>query len=150
MHETLNWASEPAYVRVFLLVLVIVAGIFIVRLLNLVRRLVGIGHQAESRSQYLWELCDADVKSIKGMAVLTTLLSLVVLTHGAFPTWSYEFNNSKITGDMALIYAGEELLARLTLGLLLSAILYGASSFLEGVMLRRRAYWKYNNGKEEK
>ena len=38
---------------------------------------------------------------MKRLLLLTLLVSCLVVVYGAFPTWTYEFNDSKTTGMMA-------------------------------------------------
>ena len=72
---------------------------------------------AENRFLYPWEVCTAEVKSTKRLAVLTLLLSFLVVSYGAFSTFSKAFNNTNITGTQALIKTGFRLLDRLAYGL---------------------------------
>jgi hypothetical protein len=74
-------------------------------------------------------------------------MSFLILGLGFVPAWSDEFENANITGIQALYMAIPELLARLTLGVSVCTILYGAASFLEGVLERRKAHWSYVIGK---
>jgi hypothetical protein len=97
---------------------------------------------AECEFSVLSEACDADIASINRLVTLTLYLSLLVVVYGAFPTWADEFNNSKVTGNMALHSAVEKLFARFTLGLSTSILLYAASSFFVGNLARRRIKWK--------
>ncbi len=98
---------------------------------------------ADTEFVFLWEQCYADIKSMKRLASFTLLLSILLFVYGAFPTWSYEFNNANITGSAALFKASIILLRRLLLGMGACTVVYGISSFLEIVALRRMALWKY-------
>ncbi len=98
---------------------------------------------ADTEFVFLWEQCYADIKSMKRLASFTLLLSILLFVYGAFPTWSYEFNNANITGSAALVEASIILLKRLSLGVGACTAVYGVSSFLEIVALRRMALWKY-------
>jgi hypothetical protein len=100
-------------------------------------------HAAENRFAYLWEGYYAEVRSTKSLAVLTLLLSLLVVSYGAHATFLYEFNNRNITGMQALVYAGFRLLDRLARGLLVSTALYGVAIFFEGALIRRRRRWNH-------
>jgi hypothetical protein len=102
-----------------------------------------LAHAAENRFAYLWEGYYAEVRSTKSLAVLTLLLSLLVVSYGAHPTFLYELNNRNITGMQALVYAAFRLLDRFARGLLVCTALYGAAIFFEGVLLQRRRRWNH-------
>jgi hypothetical protein len=100
-------------------------------------------HAAENKFAYLWEGYSAEVRSTKSLAVLTLLLSLLVVSYGAYATYLYEFHNRNITGGQALVYAAFRLLDRFARGLLVCTALYGAAIFFEGVLLQRRRRWNH-------
>jgi len=100
-------------------------------------------HAAENKFAYLWEGYYAEVRSTKSLAVLTLLLSLLVVSYGAYATYLYEFHNRNITGAQALVYAAFRLLDRFARGLLVCTALYGAAIFFEGVLLQRRRRWNH-------
>jgi hypothetical protein len=97
---------------------------------------------AENRFLYLWEVCSAEVKSTKRLAVLTLLLSFLVVSYGAFSTFSETYNSANITGTQALIKTGFRLLDRLAHGLLVCTALYGTAILFEGALMRRRNSWR--------
>lgn len=102
---------------------------------------------AARKFSYLWEMCYVRVQSIKRLVSLTLLVSFLILVYGFVPAWGNEFENANVTGMHALFNAIPELLARLALGLFSCAALYGAASFFEGVLARRKAYWTYVSDK---
>ena len=98
---------------------------------------------ADFKFQYLWEGCRDDVALIRRLALLTLLLSLLIIVYGTFPTWGDEFNNASITGYVALFRTVSQLLERLALGLAASVILYAISICFERVAMHRRTLWTY-------
>jgi hypothetical protein len=92
-------------------------------------------------------MCHTRIKSIKRLVLLTLLMSFLIMGLGFVPAWSNEFENANVTGIQALYMAIPELLARLTLGVSVCTVLYGAASFFEGVLERRKAHWNYVVGK---
>jgi hypothetical protein len=97
---------------------------------------------AEREFSILYEMCDADVASINRSATLTFYLSLLVIVYGAFPTWTFEYTTSTLTGTAAWHKATEILLARLTLGLTMTTLVYAVSSFFAGALSRRKIKWR--------
>lgn len=98
---------------------------------------------ANVKFQYLWELSEAGVASIEQIVRLTLLLTLLVSTFGAYPTWSSAFENNNITGMAALFVAGDLLLARISLGLGVGSLIYVLSVLLRRVLSNRMAKWKF-------
>jgi hypothetical protein len=97
---------------------------------------------ARSRFLYLWELCCAEVGSIKRLLLLTLLLSSVVVLGDIQMTFTDAFEN-RTTGVVALFMAIAELLRRFSLGLFVCTIFFAISGFLEGTLVRRRIHWNY-------
>ena len=98
---------------------------------------------AESKFQYLWEVCDAKIETIRRLAVLTFLLSFLTVIYGAYPTFNAEFGSGNITGSLALYNSMNALLYRFALGLCIGAVLYGLFTLFKGAIERRRTRWKY-------
>jgi hypothetical protein len=96
----------------------------------------------DCRVRYLCEKGNVDIVTIRRLASLTLLLSFLSVVYGAFPTWSNEFNNANIPGNLALVNAAFLSFARLSLGMTVSAVLYAISSFFERVLMNRGASWK--------
>jgi hypothetical protein len=98
---------------------------------------------AESRFQYLWERCSADVVSTRRASVFACAMSVVMVAYGASPVYHGYHNNSKLTGYYCLFLTAEQLLGTLGFGLLLSAVLYLASGVFERTLAERMTSWKY-------
>jgi hypothetical protein len=98
---------------------------------------------AESRFLYLWERCYADVESTKRASLLTFLLSLATVAHGATSTYFGICEDSNLTQVVCLYQTLDQLLVTLALGLSLCAVLYLVSSFFERKLSDRRTCWKY-------
>lgn len=98
----------------------------------------------EVESEFLTrlEVCEADLASMRRLVPLTIGLSIFVVVYGAFPTWTDEFNNSRLTGNVAACMASERLFARFAIGLGVSIFIYTAYSFFTGTLSRRRIHWK--------
>lgn len=94
---------------------------------------------AESRFLYLWENCYADVESAKRASLLSFLLSVIMVSYAAFPTYSrYVLNKSAQP-----LLATEHLLLLFTLGCSCCAVLYFASSVFERKLTKRKTCWTY-------
>ena len=98
---------------------------------------------AESKFQYLWQICDVKIETIRRLAVLTFLLSFLTVIYGAYPTFNAEFGSGNITGSLALYKSVNALLYRLSLGLCTVAVLYGLFTLFKGAVERRRTRWNY-------
>lgn len=128
-----GWTSQPTHVRLFFLYLFVVLCICLVRSVRIAKYL-----SAKSPSDKSVErsLLDADV--VGRFSVLTLLVSVLMCTYGAYPTWQSHFNNNKVTGSEAWTQTIVELLWRLSLGLLVSTILFATSSYLKSKLTKRK------------
>jgi hypothetical protein len=98
---------------------------------------------AHAEFLYLWDMCHANVESLKRLVILILLFSFFVVAYGAFPTWTEMFDNANIAGTIALFRAIDALLARLALGLGVCAILYAIYGLFTGILMRRKASWEH-------
>jgi hypothetical protein len=98
---------------------------------------------ADTKFRYLWQLGSVDVAFMKKLVRLTLLLSLLLVVYGAFPTWSEEFNDHNVTGTVALHRAAGDLLARVTIGVTVSVLIYMVSILFDGSLRRRKTRWRY-------
>jgi hypothetical protein len=88
------------------------------------------------------EMTCAKLASIKRMAILTALVSLLTIVSGAYPTWEAAYDNSNISGAVALFHAGDVLLNRVALGLSVCTLMYAVHSFFAGLLAGRKLNWK--------
>jgi len=121
-----QWASQPTHARLFFFYLVVVLGVAIVRSIRITRYL---SSKSQRKDRSGLEVCCIDAGMIGRLATLTLLVSVLVCTYGAYPTWADHFNNGKVTGQRALLEALAELLERFSRGILVSTVLFGASIF---------------------
>jgi hypothetical protein len=98
---------------------------------------------AERKFQYLWEMCHANIETIRRLAFLTFLLSFLTVIYGAYPTFTAEFGSGSITGKLALYNSMNALLYRLALGLCVGVVLYALFTLFKGAIERRRIRWNY-------
>ncbi len=98
---------------------------------------------AENKFQYLWEDCYAEVGSARRAIGLTALLTLLMMTSGAFRLYFGCFNNSRTTGLYCIMQTCQDLLDLLSLGLFLSALLCLFSNVLARKLAKRKASWTY-------
>ncbi len=98
--------------------------------------------ESEIRFAYLVATCSAEVRSLRKLAVLTLIISLLETTWGLVNDLAYiaEYNSTVWSGIRAL----SENLTPLAVGLFLCAVLYAAYAFYEGVLQRRKAKWQYH------
>ncbi|HLJ87637.1 MAG TPA: hypothetical protein VKZ53_12505 [Candidatus Angelobacter sp.] len=99
--------------------------------------------ETEIKFLYLWEGCHIDVISIKSLALLTLLLSLLLVPYGGFQTFKQIFSERTISGQWALIQTTSVLFDRVALGMITCAIFYAIAIFFERLIMRRRAQWQY-------
>jgi hypothetical protein len=102
----------------------------------------GMLQLADAKFNYLWSMSHARVIATKGLVHLTLLVSLMVTCYGAYPAFEFEFNDTNVTGSVALVTATQIVLARLTLGLTVCIALCGVYLFVEGRLSRRQADWR--------
>jgi hypothetical protein len=94
---------------------------------------------ADTKFQYLWEGCYADVSSARRFSLLSFMLTVVMIGYITFPTLSsYQFDKSACA-----ICATEHLLLLFALGCSCCALLYFASSFFERALALRKIRWNY-------
>lgn len=129
------WTSEPTHVRLFFVYLVVVLCICLALSLRIARRLFADSPH-DQRISFDLALLDADC--VRSLSVFTLLLSGLVCTYGAYPTWQSHFNNSKVTGSEAWFQTVVQLLRRVSIGLLVSTILFGTSSYFKSKLARRK------------
>ena len=138
----LTWAEQQPHARVFVFYLLGVTCFALIRSIQLARRLYAKTNipssPADSRTLKLFATCEADIASIKRLVPLTLGISLLVVIYGAFPTWNDEYSTSRMTGYQAGTRALELLLARFSLGLFVSILLYSLASFFQAIVARRR------------
>ena len=91
---------------------------------------------------FLWDECWITVASLKDLAGLTFVASILFFSWGA-ATDLREVSYSKITGIGAFSGGCAELLGQSALGVGLSLVLYATSGFLEGRLMKRKAVWNY-------
>jgi hypothetical protein len=113
-----------------------------VRSIQLARRLYSKDTSGSSfknsQTLKLFATCDADIASIRRLVPLTLGISLLVLIGGAFSTWNDESANPHLNAIQAGYRALEELLARFSLGLFVSILLFALASFFQAVVARRK------------
>ena len=138
----LNWVEQQPHARLFVFYLFAVTCFAVIRSIQLARRLYPkdkISSSFEdSRTPKLFAICEADIASIRRLVPLTLGISLLVVIYGAFPTWNDEYSTSRMTGYQAGTRALELLLARFSLGLFVSILLYSLASFFQAIVARRR------------
>jgi hypothetical protein len=98
--------------------------------------------QADARFLYVWEICSAKVKSMKRLAILTFLISVLVSTALLLRDIA-EIGFEKYIGIGYCAGIMEEVLLTFCSGLCICAILYAAYSFYEGGLARRKISWNY-------
>ena len=98
-----------------------------------------ISDNARARFDYLWDRSAARVAAMKNLATLTLILCALVLSHDLMNVLprlqTAPFVDLDVAGGPA------EMLVPVILGLAVSAVLYGLSSFYFGALARRRAEW---------
>ncbi|MBI3474581.1 MAG: hypothetical protein HY010_02530 [Acidobacteria bacterium] len=160
MQET-NVAWDPIIVdrqmpwqnKLFVLYLLLVLGISIIRSVGMARQLWLGGLLSKSKKPpdasflYAYEMCASKAVGIKRMAVLTLILAFVMLTDGVTNilvgiAQEKQFWLAAAAGGLA------EVGVMVTLGLLVGAVLYGLSSWCEGILARRRALWVYSRSND--
>jgi len=104
---------------------------------------LGSLRMAEGKFLYLWEKCHMDVESTRRASLLTLLVTIVMVTYGAFPTYYGWFNNSNLPGSYCLLTAAKQLFGLLAFGISACGMLYGVSSFFERTLADRKACWTY-------
>ncbi len=104
--------------------------------------LLRLMEQAEFKFLYSWEMCSTKVESIKRLAVLTSLLSVLLLVCRATTILAY-ITAQKVVGNAFVAGSMAEVFVLLALGIFVCALLYAIYTFYEGTLRRRRASWKY-------
>ena len=98
--------------------------------------------RAVPRFEYLWEQNVTRVAAMRNLAVLTLVLSGLVLSCD-FMRFLTEIQSGRypVHGDFDVAGSPAYMLVPLILGLAVSAALYALSSFYSGALARRRAEW---------
>jgi hypothetical protein len=98
---------------------------------------------ATPRFEYLWDKGAIQVAGIKNLAILTLILSNLVLSCDLtrFLT-AIQSGRYPVRGDLDVVGGPAELLLAPTLGFAVSAILYAFFSFCSGALARRKAGWR--------
>ncbi|MFZ3342853.1 MAG: hypothetical protein WA213_18365 [Terriglobales bacterium] len=95
------------------------------------------------RFEYLWDKGALRVAGIKNLAILTLILSGLVLSCDLMRfLWEIQSGRYPVRGDLDAIGGPWDLLAAPTLGFAVSAILYAFFSFCSGALARRKAAWR--------
>lgn len=97
---------------------------------------------ATPRFEYLWDKGAIQVAGIKNLAILTLILSGLVLSCDLM-RFLTEIQNGRypVRGDLDIVGGPAELLVAPTLGFAVSAILYAFFSFCSGALARRKTAW---------
>lgn len=95
---------------------------------------------ARPRFEYLWEQSVTRVAAMKNFAVLSLILSGLVLSYD-FMRFLTFMQIERPLGDLDVAGGPAELLAPLVLGFAVAAVLYALSSFYAGALARRKAAW---------
>lgn len=95
---------------------------------------------ARPRFEYLWEQSVTRVAAMKDFAVLTLILSGLVLSYDLM-RFLTAIQIERPLGDADVAGGPAELLVPLVLGFAVAAVLYALSSFYVGVLVRRKAAW---------
>jgi hypothetical protein len=139
--------------KLFILYLLLVVGMLIVRSLNMARQFWFAGPLSKGSKQedapflYAWEMCNAKAAGMKRMAILTLLLTLLMLTNGVTDILVGVAQEKRIW-EGAVAGGLAEVGGLLTLGVFVGAVLYGIASLYEGILARRRASWNYSRSND--
>jgi len=98
--------------------------------------------EANRRFLYAWEMCAARIASMKRLALLTLLLSVLVFSHSAVKLLA-ETSSRKMAGIAFVAGNMAEGLAMFALGILVCIVIYAVCVAYEGALMRRRAAWNY-------
>jgi len=140
--------------KLFILYLLVVLGMAIIRSVGMARQLWFGGplskndKHASTQFLYIWDLCAARAAGIKRMAVLTLLLALVMLTHGV-TSILVGIAQEKRVWPGAVAGGLAEVVGLVTLGTLVSALLYGFAISYQGVLSRRRVLWSHSRSNDD-
>jgi hypothetical protein len=100
-----------------------------------------VSDSARASFDYLWEKSVIRVAAMKNLAVLTLILSGLVLSHDLMNVLPILQAGRSAHGDLDIAGGPAEMLVPVILGLAVSAVLYCLSSFYFGALARRRAEW---------
>jgi hypothetical protein len=99
--------------------------------------------RARHRFLHAWEIQWSKIQALKRLVLLTILLSMFVLAAGATNALNGVYTEK---GPVALrvgAMLGAQLFGAVAIGLFVSAVLYGAASCYESLLMRRKATWNY-------
>jgi hypothetical protein len=139
-HAPLAWEA-----RLFLLYLLLACGFLFLRGMSVIRTLwrmrktTASDAPQQSGTKFLkeWGLCSIKVASIKRVAVLTFILSILALLDGTIRVLT-SVSNEKFTGPTVLAGSTAEVLVLFALGVSVCAALYAAFSVFEEMLSRRK------------
>lgn len=98
----------------------------------------------DMRFQDLWRECKSDVDSATSASLVMFFLSLLVVAYGAYPTFSWYFNDTNRTAEVSLFWTMRSLLRVFSRGCLGCTLLYFLSSLLDRTLKSRRRLWSYS------
>ena len=138
--------TTPWELKLYLLYLLVVSGIFVVRSVRLGWKLWSFRRSVQGTEAgfiYLWETCSAIVASMKRTVLLTFFLSVLICLLLAI-RFLTRMSIQKSTGVAMVTGSIAEALSPLALGIAVCAVFYGVASVYEGILTRRKASWNYS------
>lgn len=129
--------------KLLVLYLLIVTAVLVARSIMLVGDIRAL-HTGNDKFTHIWEMTMARVASMKRLALLTLLLSVLCTVNSAVHVL-VKIQEMHSAGPGAIAGATSEVLTLFELGLFVCTALYAVASLYEGALARRRASWNYSS-----